>query len=100
MIREQLLRSMASADQAMDEAEREFMEEMIERGGRPGRPARQNRQEKNDGDDNGDIDFDYSFDHDKAGGTKTGIAPSHSKGSSARITPSQDSSTLETKSRR
>jgi len=34
LIKEQLLRSMASADQAMDEAEREFMEEMIERGER------------------------------------------------------------------
>jgi len=100
LIREQLLRSMASADQAMDEAEREFMEEMIERGGRPGRPARQNRQEKNDGHDNGDIDFDYSFDHGEAGGTKTGFAPSPSKGSGVRIAPSQDSSALETESRR
>ena len=91
---------MALADQAMDEAEREFMEEMIERGGRPGRPARQNRQEKNDGHDNGDIDFDYSFDHGEAGGTKTGFAPSPSKGSGVRIAPSQDSSALETESRR
>ena len=81
LIREQLLRSMASADQAMDEAEREFMEEMIERGRRHDGTSisrvnsglvKQGRSslEREDvleaecvdeeDDDNDEIDFDYS----------------------------------------
>mmetsp|Transcript_107 Transcript_107/g.251 ORF Transcript_107/g.251 Transcript_107/m.251 type:complete len:914 (-) Transcript_107:187-2928(-) len=103
MIREQLLRSMASADQAMDEAEREFMEEMIERGGKTGGGDRQQRkkvQEKDDSFDNGDIDFDYSFDHGKAGDVKTGVVPSPPRVDGIKPSASQDSSALETESRR
>jgi len=108
LIREQLLRSMASTDQAMDEAEREFMEEMIEHG-RGGhlqqqqqlhqRGTRQAIGERGEVDhaDNEDIDFDYSFDHDEAGDV-----PSPSRSSCVRFAASQDSgaSALETESRR
>lgn len=98
MIREQLLRSMSIADQAMDEAEREFMEEMIERGGGErlgGRKqqlqiARRRMAERNDGFEDGDIDFDYSFDVGKEGEAMAGIEPS----------PSRDSPALESESRR
>jgi len=102
MIREQLLRSMASADQAMDEAEREFMEEMIERGGKTGGGDGQQHKkvEKDDSFDNGDIDFDYSFDHGKAGDVKTGVVPSPPRGNCIKPSVSQDSSALETESRR
>ena len=64
LIREQLLRSMASADEAMDEAEREFMEAMIERGGRQEDLMEKRRRTKeqprrNMGEDD-EFDTDYS----------------------------------------
>lgn len=64
LIREQLLRSMASADEAMDEAEREFMETMIERGGRQEdlrekrRKTKEHQRRNMDEDD--EFDTDYS----------------------------------------
>ena len=49
LIREQLLRSMASADHAMDEANKEFMSDSM---------VKETRQSKDAGEE--DIDFDYS----------------------------------------
>ncbi|KAL7542606.1 hypothetical protein ACHAXR_012290 [Thalassiosira sp. AJA248-18] len=99
LIREQLLRSMASSDQAMDDAEREFNEEMAERGDRQMqlRAARQSARR--------DIDFDYSVDHSQVGRAAVAAdgnnAPSpSSRGGGVRFAPSQDSSALETESRR
>jgi len=101
LIREQLLRSMASADQAMDEAEREFMEEMIERGDRHQQLHVAPQATRHEDGDNGDIDFDYSFDHGHPGGTATARnAPSPSRSNCVRFAASQDSSALETESRR
>jgi len=102
LIREQLLRSMASADQAMDEAEREFMEEMIERGGKQqsSQAARHRLEKHNRNDGNGDIDHDYSFDREEGGGAKTGLAPSPSRGNGVRVSASQDSAALESEGKR
>lgn len=98
LIREQLLRSMASADEAMDEAEREFMEGMTERGTRQ-HVSGQVKEEDGDGDD---FEFDYSFEHGQPGGgvATAGNAPSPSRSSCVRFAASQDSSALETESRR
>ena len=64
LIREQLLRSMASADEAMDEAEREFMEAMIERGGRQEDLREKRRRTKEhhrrNMDEDDEFDTDYS----------------------------------------
>ncbi|EJK48277.1 hypothetical protein THAOC_32942, partial [Thalassiosira oceanica] len=64
LIREQLLRSMASADEAMDEAEREFMEAMIERGGRQEdlreKRRRTKEHQRRNMDEDDEFDTDYS----------------------------------------
>ncbi|KAL9190729.1 hypothetical protein ACHAXT_000435 [Thalassiosira profunda] len=104
LIREQLLRSMASADASMDEAEREHTEAMIERGERQQqlRAAREARRSKDECDINtDDIDYDYSLDGRVSGANSPANGPSPSRvGSGVRFAPSQDSSTLETESRR
>lgn len=104
LIREQLLRSMASVDQAMDEADREFMEEMIERG-RVGREDAGRNDEFEE-----DVDFDYckGYVHPlqtAASSLKHATAGSVNKSNHVvRFAPSQDSTTdselLETESRR
>ena len=63
LIKEQLLRSMASADHAMDEANKEFMADtnddvVYRREQKLARMVKETRQSKNSGDE--DIDFDYS----------------------------------------
>jgi hypothetical protein len=59
LIKDQLLRSMASADHAMDEANKEFNDGMVyKREQKLARTAKESRQRKNDADE--DIDFDYS----------------------------------------
>ena len=108
LIRDQLLRSMASADEAMDEADREFMEEMIERGGR----QQQLQAARLAGIQNSledvrprGIDFDHSIDEGLAGGgsPNNSNASSPSRSSCARTTASHIltvSSAYETESRR
>ncbi len=63
LIKEQLVRSMASADHAMDEANKEFMSDanddvVYRREQKLARLANETRQSKNSGEE--DIDFDYS----------------------------------------
>lgn len=109
LIREQLLRSMLSADHAMDEAKREFNEEIIERGGR--RQAIRNKKLEHKG--SGGTDVDHRGDQVDGGATsiRDNVAtPSRSNcGRVATTTTirdppacaaSQDSSEFETESRR
>ena len=108
LIRDQLLRSMASADEAMDEADREFMEEMIERGGRQQQlQAARLSDIQNSLEDLRPlkIDFDHSIDEGLAGGgsPKNSNASSPSRSSSERTNASHSltgSSAYETESRR
>ncbi len=107
LVRDQLLRSMLSADCAMDEAKREFNEELIERGGR--RQAMRNKKFAHNG--SSDISSDYKADCDlNDGGTTSSrnvSTPSRNSGRIATTTQgqpacaaSQDSSEFETESRR
>ena len=120
LIREQLLRSMASADQAMDEADREFMEEMMERQNLDSRQLsqlqaartalntrrqheirEQEKYNKNNGDD--DFDCDYSYSQSGEGNATAGNAPSPSRSACVRFAAAhdcQDSSALESESKR
>lgn len=108
LIRDQLLRSMASADEAMDEADREFMEEMIERGDRQQQlQAARLADVQNSLEDlrPRGIDFDHSIDEGLAGGwsPNNSNASSPSRSSCARTTASHSltgSSAYETESRR
>ncbi|KAL3802578.1 hypothetical protein ACHAW5_011333 [Stephanodiscus triporus] len=107
LIREQLLRSMASADEAMDEADREFMEQMIERGGRQQQfqaarlATSQNSLEDSPSRKN---DFDHSIDEGLAGdgspNNSNESSPSRSSCSRFEASRSQGSSAFETESRR
>jgi hypothetical protein len=107
LVREQLLRSMLSADHAMDEAKREFNEEIIERGGR--RQAIRNKKfERNHSSEIvGDCKGDCDLDNGVATSTRNVAIPSRDSGRNATTSQgqpacaaSQDSSEFETESRR
>ncbi|KAL7549986.1 hypothetical protein ACHAWF_013241 [Thalassiosira exigua] len=122
LIREQLLRSMASADREVDEAERALAAEVAERKVRQDQaraaryrqhqqlqhrqqqqqqPQVRARQAQRNNNDDGDIDFDYSFSSGKMEGGQVDLPPpSPSRDNGARLGESQDSSALETESRR
>ena len=122
LIREQLLRSMASADQAMDEADREFLEEMMERQNLDSRQLSQlqaartalntrrqheiRKQEKllheNDDNNGDDFDCDYSYSQSGEGNATAGNVPSPSRSTCVRFAAAHGSqdSVLESESKR